>query len=234
MSQWAPFRLTKRLRSSGSIIPASGWERLALLLVVAIFLTLWVATGNVDANMLFQSPQSPPVQPAAEQPPVAQPPVEQPPAQQPPPAEQPPAEQPPAEQAPVEQPPAEQPPAEQAPVEQPPAEQPPAEPAPAEQSPPEQPASDIAPPAAEPAAPTAPPEQPVPQPISREREEAPLNEEEGSSNFILDQVELIDTVVVSGAYIWLCCGVGLFLFVPLLLLFVYIRGRSKIIQEQNF
>ncbi len=228
MSQWAPFRFTKRLRSSGSIIPASGWERLALLLFVAIFLTLWVATGNVAANMLFQSPQSPPVQPAAEQPPVAQPPVEQPPAQQPP------AAPPPVEQPPAEQPPAEQPPAEQAPVEQPPAEQPPAEPAPVEQPPTEQPASDIAPAAAEPVAPTPLPEQPVPEPISREREEAPLNEEEGSSNLILDQVELIDTVVVSGAYIWLCCGVGLFLFVPLLLLFVYIRGRSKIIQEQNF
>ena len=225
MSQWAPFRLTKRLRSSGSIILASGWERLALLLVVAIFLTLWVATGNVDADMLFQSPQSPPVQPAAEQPPVAQPPVEQPPAQQPP-----------AAPPPAEQPPAEQPPVEQAPVEQPPAEQSPAEPAPVEQAPTEQPASDIAPSAAEPAAPTAAPEQPIPEPIRREREEAPpdVGAEEGSSNFILDQVELIDTVVVSGAYIWLCCGVGLFLFVPLLLLFVYIRGRSKITQEQNF
>jgi hypothetical protein len=45
---------------------------------------------------------------------------------------------------------------------------------------------------------------------------------------------LIDTVVVSSAYIWLCCGVSLFLLVPLFLLFVYIRGRSKIMQEENF
>lgn len=221
MSQKAPFHLTKRLRKLRSLIPPGGWERLALLLLVAIGFTLWVATGNVDADMLFQSPQSPPAQPAVEQAPVEQPPVEQPPAEQPPVVEQ-----PPVEQAPVEQPPAEQPPVEPAPVEQPPA-----EPAPAEQAPVEQPPADLAPPAAESVAPA----QPLPEPVSREREEPAVAEETGgSSNFILDQAEFIDTIVVSGAYVWLCCGVGLFLLVPLGLLFVYIRGRSKMTQEQGY
>ncbi|HXV42493.1 MAG TPA: hypothetical protein VEC96_05490 [Anaerolineae bacterium] len=227
MSHQAPFYLTKR-RGSPSLVTTPNWGRLALLLVVSVILTLWVATGNVDANILFQSPQSPPVQPAAEQP-VAQPPVEQPPAQ-PAAAEQVPVEQAPVEQAPVDQPPAAQPPAEAAPIEPAPVEQAPAEAAPVEQPPAEQPASEVVAPAAQPVDPTA-PEQPAPEPVRREREEVSVDEEEGSSNFILDQAELIDTVVISGAYVWLCCGVGLFLLVPLGLLFVYIRGRSKMMQD---
>ena len=54
---------------------------------------------------------------------------------------------------------------------------------------------------------------------------------EESHNFVLDRIEMIDTVVVSGAYVWLCCGVGLFLLVPVMLVLLYIRGRSKIIKE---
>lgn len=122
-------------------------------------------------------------------------------------------------ESPVAQPPIEQPPVEQAPVEQPPVEQ-----APVEQPPLDKTGAPIVP-----VAPTA-------EPIQRNRREAPLEEVEGGgpAQFILDQAELIDTVVVSGAYVWLCCGVSLFLLVPLVLLFVYIRGRSKIIREEGY
>lgn len=123
-------------------------------------------------------------------------------------------------ESPVAQPPVEQPPAEQAPVEQPPVEQPPA----AEQPPLDKTGAPIV------------PVPPTSEPIRRDREEAPPDEVEGGgpAQFILDQAELIDTVVVSGAYVWLCCGVSLFLLVPLVLLFVYIRGRSKIIREEGY
>jgi hypothetical protein len=218
MSPLAPFDLIKIFRSfqdpvsrwykKGSV---RGWGRLAALLVAAVFLSFWVASGQVNAGMLFQSPQSPAAQPPAEQPPVEQP-----------------AAQPPVEQPPVEQPPA-QAPAEQVPVEQSPV-QPPVEQAPAPQSP-------VAQPPAEPAAPApAEPVQPTLEPVRREREEVPIDEAGGGGpvQFILDQAELIDTMVVSGAYIWLCCGVSLFLLVPLFLLFVYIRGRSKIIREEGY
>ncbi|MCB0209437.1 MAG: hypothetical protein KDJ52_08910 [Anaerolineae bacterium] len=67
------------------------------------------------------------------------------------------------------------------------------------------------------------------RPVRLERDE-----EEGSRNFILDQAELIDTVVVSTAYVWLCCGIGLFLLIPLVFLFLQIRGRHKIIKEEIY
>jgi hypothetical protein len=196
--------------------PLASLGCLPLLFIVALLVTCLLAAGNVTAEALFQSPQSPLAQPPPAQPPVEQPPAEQPPAEQPP-AEQPPAEQPPAEQPPVEQPPVEQPAAEQPPVEPPPAEQPPTEPEPP-----------LEPSASE----TQLPQEPPPEPLEIGRDELPL-EEEVSSNLILDEAELIDTVVVSGAYIWLCCGVILFLLVPLSLLLLYIRGRSKITQEEG-
>jgi hypothetical protein len=197
--------------------PLASFGCLPLLFIVALFVTCFLATGNVTAEMLFQSPQSPPAQPPAEQPPAEQPPAEQ------PPAEQPPAEQPPAEQPTAEQPPAEQPPAEQPPTEQPPAEQPsPAEQPPAESGSPPGPSTSEAPLSQE----------PLPESSEAGRDELSL-EDEQASNFILDEAELIDTVVVSGAYVWLCCGVILFLLIPLFLLLVYIRGRSKIVQEEG-
>jgi hypothetical protein len=227
MGQSAPFRFIKILRNlGGKLYPyhsllafASSWKRLIFLLFISIVLSMWVAASNVDANMLFQSPQSPPAEPVMVQPP----PVEQPPVQEQP------VEQPPVEQAPIEQPPAEQAPVEQPPVEQPPVEQPPAD-----QLAPEQPPAENVPPTDQSGA-VAAPAQPPPEPVRRRRDEAPIEEQTNApSNFILDQAELIDTVVVSSAYIWLCCGVSLFLLVPLFLLFVYIRGRSKIMQEENF
>ena len=225
MGQSAPFRVIKVLHHLGGIlyfnnylISTSGWLRPMLLLIISVMLSLWLTSGSVEANILFQSPQSPPIQPAVEQPPLAQP----------APAEQPPVEQPPVQQPPVEQPPVEQPPVQQPPVEQPPVVQPPAEHA-------EQPVPENVAPVAQPDT-SAAPVQPTPEPVRRQQDEtAPIEADPaGPSNFILDQAELIDTVVVSGAYVWLCCGVSLFLLVPLFLLFVYIRGRSKIIQEENY
>ena len=128
----------------------------------------------------------------------------------------------PPAQPPAEQPPA-QPPAEQPPTEQPSAEQPPAEQAPIEPVSPLEPSTNEAPLA---------PQEPLPEVPERGGGELPL-EDEQTSNFILDRAELIDTVVVSGAYVWLCCGVILFLLIPLSLLLLFIRGRSKIIQEEG-
>jgi hypothetical protein len=167
---------------------AYAWGRLALLLAAAIFLSIWIAAHQVDADVLFQSPASPPPgAPGLDQT---------------------------LPESPIVQPPVEQPPVEQSPVEVPP---------------------EAAPPAVEAGNPAA-PLPPTAEPVRREREEEPIEPEEsgGPSQFILDQAELIDTVVVSGAYIWLCCGVSLFLLVPLALLFVYIRGRSKIIREEGY
>lgn len=186
MSQAALLRLMKAFRQVLRNHRVSGWSRLGLLLMAAVFLSFWVAARHVDADMLFQSPVSPLAQPGFD---------------------------PVSPLAPVEQVPVEQVPVEQAPVEQ----------APVEPTVPDQTGAVVA------------PEPPTPEPTPRRaREEAPVEEESGRSNFILDQAELIDTAVVSGAYIWLCCGVSLFLLVPLALLFVYIRGRSKIIKEEGY
>jgi hypothetical protein len=228
MSQQAPTclsrisqRLGEILRYQENPILASGLGRLILLLSTSVCLTFWLTTHSVDANMLFQSPQSPPAQPSIQQPPVQQPPIEQPPVAEPP------LEQPPVEQAPVEQPPAE------APVESAPVPESPETQAPVEQPPVEQPPAETAPPAEQAVSEPTLPEQSEPEPVSRRRREAPVEEAEteGPSNFILDQAELIDSVIVSGAWIWLCCGFVLLLLAPLFFLFVYIRGRSKIIDE---
>ena len=59
------------------------------------------------------------------------------------------------------------------------------------------------------------------------------NETGDSPNLTLDEIEFVDTVVVSGAYLWLCCGVILFLLVPIIMIILYIRGRSKISKEEG-
>lgn len=195
MSQAAPPRFTQvRQRCCGRIdqlILTSGLIRLVLLFGVSLGLTLWLAWGQVNAEFLFQSPESPAPPPFIESGP-AQSPVEPPPVQQPPPVEQPPAAQPPAD-ANAPQPPAQSPPAA--------------------------------------AAPTPPPVEP-----GRRNRAEPVDEETdaGPSNFILDQAELIDTVVVTGAWVWLCCGILLLLIVPLFFVVMYIRGRRKIIDQEDY
>ena len=174
--------------------------RLPLLFAVALILTLFLASGNVTAERLFQSPQSPPAQPPPEQPVPEQPAPEQP---------QPPAEQPASDQTTVEQPATDQTAVEQ--------------PAPA------QPTSEAA------AAPTLEPLAPVTtgdevDQVEEYRELPPSNED---TPMVLDEAELIDSIFVSFAYIWLCCGVILLLLIPLGLLILYIRGRSKIVNEEG-
>lgn len=163
--------------------------RLPLLFGVALILTLFLAGGNVTAEKLFQSPQSP----------------------QSPPPEQPAPEQPTPEQPAPEQP-------------QPPAEQPSAGPTAVEQSSPIQPTSEAAP------APTLEPLPPVT--TGEEYQEVPPSNED--TPMVLDEAELIDSIFVSFAYVWLCCGVILLLLIPLVLLILYIRGRSKIVNEESF
>lgn len=185
--------------------------RLALLFIASVLLTLGIAGGDAAAGRLFQSPQSPPAAP----PPA----IEQ--QAQPPSADLPPAVEP-AQPAPAE--PAQPPPA----VEQ-------AQPE-AQQVIPEQPQSNAP---AEPLVPAAEEAQPFQDQAPAEpdtgrspdtsRDPAGLEEEPSDSqNFIMDRAEFIDSVIVSGAYIWACCGIGLLLLVPVFLLVLEIRGRSKI------
>lgn len=127
------------------------------------------------------------------------------------------------------------PPAEAPPADPPPADAPPAEPtvqiegpvSPLPPGSPELPTSSEPPPLA----------QPTPQPSRLDRGDPSLDEEpaeEGSPNFILDQVELVDSIVVTGAYFWLCCGVALFLLIPLIFILLQIRGHLKLRREENF
>jgi len=197
--------------------------RLLLLFVGAVALTF--ALSNDHAMALFQSPISPAGEPTIIEPPPPPPPVEQNAVE---PADPPPVEQPqlePAAPPPVEQPQLEQPP----PV--------PDQPAPLDQFP-EQPESPLAmPEAVSPGAPAEsttgeasslePPPLPQPEPLERVID----RDEEESRNLILDRAELVDTVVVSTAYVWLCCGIMLFLLIPLVFLFLQIRGRTKIKEE---
>ncbi len=223
MSHPAPALLSKILprfggtlnHTTGNVLPLNrGWIYLASLLAIALLFTFWLGAGQVDAHTLFQSPASPPPAP---------PPAE------PPPAAPPPAAPPPVEAAPIPaEPPAAQPQAVPPAAEQPPVEvQPAAQPAPAQAQPQAQPPADQ----------NLVPEEPD-QPGDSEPSprEASATDEEPSSGtgFSFDQAEFIDTVVVSGAYIWLCCGVVLLLVTPLTLLFVYIRGRSKLAKEERF
>ena len=226
MSRWAPpYRgafqhLKNRLNHNHmpDLFSRSGAGRLIVLFATAIYATFLIGSDNANANFLFQSPQSPAVEPSSVQPAAEQQPVEQQPVEQQP-VEQPPAEQPAAEPTPAEQPVIEQPA-----VEQPALEQPALEQSPTEQPSVEQPAVEL-----------AAPEDPFAEPIRPEQDEFRATDEEGNqTELTLDRVELIDTIVVSGAYIWLCCGVGLFLIAPLFFLFLQIRGGSKINRQENF
>lgn len=181
--------------------------RLVALLLGSIVISLWLANSSVTADSLFQSPASP-VMPLPEN--------------------QPPAEVPPFEQPPLEQPPAEQP------FDQPQPQQPVESQPPADTAAPVPPAQELdSPPLMteeQPAQPT-----PATSRSRRERDEqAQPVDTAGTPNFILDQAEFIDTVVVSGAYLWLCCGVMLFLLVPIFMLVLYIRGRSKLGPDEGF
>jgi hypothetical protein len=209
MRHWADdFSLCcRRLNSIRSSIFFRPWVgRLSAFFVLAIALSLFLADDRAIAEILLQSPPSPPAQPV----------------------------------------PPEQPPAQPAPTEPAPAQPQPTAPAPAPQAPtaPVVPtptfASPLAPAGESPVATvlstsTEPPTfvQPTPLPRSRSRDDAAAVEEEAASNLILDQVEFIDTLVVSGAYVWLCCGIALLLLLPLIFLLLQIRGQIKIQREED-
>ena len=202
------------------VLPFTDLPRLAGLLLVAIVLSLWIVNSSVTADSLFQSPASPIEQPQAQEQPPAQPP----PAQEPPPVEQQPQPTPPQPASQPQQP-------------QPTLQQPAAPEQPANGSQTTEDTSAPSPAPQEPAPESLSPAEPVSTPgrSSRNRAvEEPSASTDESHNFILDQVEFIDSVVVSGAYIWLCCGVMLFLLVPIFMLVLYIRGRSKLGPEDNF
>lgn len=203
--------------------------RLFLFLAVAVLLAFLLANGQATADALLQSPQSPP--PVEESQPEPPPPTPTPPP--PPPTPTPVPTEPPPE--PVEAEPTAQEPLGAASTEaiqvEPSPTQPPVEPSPTLPPPTPTPL----PPAAQPQASGAQTVGPQPEPLDLAREDISFaTEEEGAPNFILDQIELIDTLAVSGAYIWLCCGVSLLLLLPLFLLVLYVRGRSRILQEESY
>jgi hypothetical protein len=201
--------------------------RLLALFFLALALTWTISRGEVTAEVLFQSPESPLPEPV---------PVEQEFVPEAPPVEEVVPEPAPVEEvvpvAPVEpEIPVEPPPVEEVvPVEpQPELVQPQAEPGNTFESPvPSLPAPDQQ--AGAPAAPEPPSRRVDPE----DRQIEDDFEEAGDANFILDRAEFIDTMVVSTAYVWLCCGIVIFLMIPLVFLFLQIRGRTKMSRENIY
>lgn len=195
--------------------------RVVWLFAIAVFFTLAISNRGAVARTVFQSPGSPPpVEPAAPEPTPL------------------PAEPAPSEPTPL--------PAEPAPPE--PTPLPPEQPEPLqEEIEPDQTEMPLNQPATEFVSPVSPMPQAnnegptLTQSPADELRPVPLDLSEdadvgasGVRNFILDRAEFIDTVIVSTAYVWLCCGIGLFLLIPLAFLFLQIRGRGKLSQEEDY
>jgi hypothetical protein len=62
----------------------------------------------------------------------------------------------------------------------------------------------------------------TPEPSPEDSQEPPADEPGAA---IINWVKFWDTMAVTIAYPWLCCGVGLLLLVPLVFLFLEIKGR---------
>lgn len=219
------------LKSLLSLLPLIVLAAALAYTVSAVGMTAW-------ASQLFESPpggeplgfptaeynvviptQPPPPQPPAEQSNPPQPPP-QPPAQQSPPTPTPPP--PPSEGG--RQQPERVPPPEPLPPIQPPAQPeqlPP--PAAAEPTQPPPPQPEQAPPAEPP-----PPEQNVdaapPTPIPPPPRPA---EESGPAEVVIDSGLLIDSILVYISYVWLCCGVILFITIPIVFLLLYVVGSRR-------
>lgn len=76
---------------------------------------------------------------------------------------------------------------------------------------------------------------PQPEPILPGVNDFPQIEEpdNGRGNrFSFDRAEFIDTFIIFGSWIWLCCGILIFLSVPLLLLLLQIRGSSLLRKQR--
>ena len=212
-------------------------SRLFILFIVAVLIVFSIAEGRVTATGLFQSPQSPPSEPPPG--PTATP--VSPPTEPPIPTNTPIPEAT-ATPIPVESASTGETTAAEAEVptvteevltEEVVVEQQ-AEPTPTETPPPaasESTETQLVEPAPEEA--SAGP-QPAPIRLNSADEAVTEEAEDTGRNLILDQAEFIDTIAVSGAYIWLCCGMGLLLLAPLSLLLIYIRGRNRISQEEMY
>ncbi|UCC88746.1 MAG: hypothetical protein JSV81_05415 [Anaerolineales bacterium] len=195
--------LRRRARLTAAWLP---WLGIALLVAAAL------SPGTVTASrLMFQSPAQPtpiPPTPTPVPPPPTSTPVPPPPTPTPVP---PPPTPPPAEAAPTQAPP------EPAPTEAVPSQ----EPAPVE----EQPTQEVLSPSAEPTEP--PPALPEPtSPIQDTEVPAkPLPPEAETNQPIVNWVKFWDTLAITFAYPWLCCGIALLLLVPVVLLFLEIKGR---------
>ncbi len=191
---------------------------------VALLVAALLSPGTVTASRLvFQSPpESPPAATPTPIPPSPTPPPP-PPTPTPPPPE-------PATDTPV---PAAPTPTESAPIETVPAEVVPTEAAPTEAaSPTQEPPTQEAPlPTVEPTQPPAPlPQATFPAQVTQAPEAFPTPRAQQPPDTrggqpVINWVKFWDTLAVLIAYPWLCCGVGLLLLVPLILLFLEIRGR---------
>ncbi len=75
---------------------------------------------------------------------------------------------------------------------------------------------------------------PLPVEATPPTSEPELNPSEATSaERIFDQAEFIDTVVIFFSWIWLCCGIALFLTVPLVMLLLQIRGGVKLSRQRK-
>ena len=193
--------LTASRRQVGRMTAWLPWLGVALL--VAAFL----APGSVTASRLvFQSPPEPsPIPPT---------PTPIPPAPQPTPTPIPPAPQP----TPTPIPPAPQP----TPTPVPPGPQPTPTPIPAVQSPTPTPI-----PAVQPPTPTPIPAVLSPTPVAPAvaPTTSPTTTPIVANQPVVNWVKFWDTMAVTFSYPWLCCGVILILLVPVVLLFLEIKGR---------
>ena len=167
------------------------------LLAIFISLVLLNGDGAVSASQLFQSPRPPRQDPAPPQEPTPE--KVQPPTVPPPPATPTPVPPPPEAQPPTQEPPP-----------------PPVEP----QLPPP---TDTPPPPVEPqpAQPELPEVVEVPNPI----QSVPVNP--GQPEVVIDSGLLIDSVLVYMSYAWLCCGVTIFIMIPVLFLVLYVWGSQR-------
>jgi hypothetical protein len=187
---------------------------------VAILIAVALAPGTVTASRLaFQSSEEPtPIPPTPTAIPPTPTPIPLPPTPTPIPPALPPtptSEVPAPAQAPTQAPPTQVVPT-QAPA---PSGEQPTQPAPSPAVEPTQP------PPVPPTQRPSPPAQATRTPNTRSVPEEDLPAKVGADQPVINWVKFWDTLAVTFAYPWLCCGLGLLLLVPLVLLFLEIKGR---------
>jgi hypothetical protein len=188
---------------------------LPLIFLVALFAAVLLQTGRgpVLASQLLQSPVSPARRAPAPPAPPAPKPTRVVAGQPTQPAAKPKPERvlPPTVPAPAGQPaPTQPPPPPPTQPSVPPTEPPPAAAATLPPLPPSPPAAQVAP-APAPAQPLVPGEETQP----------------GSGDVVIDSGLLIDQILVYASYAWLCCGILLFIFIPIAFIGLYIWGAQR-------